>query len=232
MADKKEGASLFSMNLGGKSKRITKFPEKTTINLVRFETEKSHTMDFLVVLLLLLCLVAFAKFFVYDQFTALQNAQRQYSAVQDQLFSLRQNNSAYSDVKAEYDRVTEWYMTEAEKNIIDKREVLKMLEEDLMPYVELKSISVAGTIVSVQTGITTLEVVSEYLIRLQNDPRNRTATVTTTSAAGNSGVKGTVTSAVIIDFIGGPGPNEQEASSGAETAADASGASGQNGGEA
>ena len=77
-----------------------------------------------------------------------------------------------------------------------------------------------------------LEVVSEYLIRLQNDPRNRTATVTTTSAAGNSGEKGAVTSAVIIDFIGGPGPNEQEASSGAETAADASGASGQNGGEA
>ena len=167
MADKKEGASLFSMNLGGKSKRITKFPDKTTINLVRFETEKSHTMDFLVVLLLLLCLVAFAKFFVYDQFTALQNAQRQYSTVQDQLFSLRQNNSVYSDVKAEYDRVTEWYMTEAEKNIID-----------------------------------------------------------------NSGEKGAVTSAVIIDFIGGPGPNEQEASSGAETASDASGASGQNGGEA
>ena len=108
MADKKEGASLFSMNLGGKSKRITKFPDKTTINLVRFETEKSHTMDFLVVLLLLLCLVAFAKFFVYDQFTALQNAQRQYSTVQDQLFSLRQNNSVYNDVKAEYDRVTEW----------------------------------------------------------------------------------------------------------------------------
>ena len=232
MADKKEGASLFSMNLGGKSKRITKFPEKTTINLVRFETEKSHTMDFLVIVLLLLCLVAFAKFFVFDQFTALQEAQRQYSVVQEQLSSLRRSNSVYNEVKAEYDKVTEWYMTEAEKSIIDKRDVLKMLEDDLMPYVEVRSISIAGSTVSVQTGITSLEAVSEYLIRLQNDPRNRTATVTTNSAAGNSGEKEVVTSAIIIDFVGGPGPGEEEASSEAETAADTSGAAGQNGGEA
>jgi hypothetical protein len=47
-----------------------------------------------------------------------------------------------------------------------------------------------------------------------------------------SGEKGLVTSAIIIDFVGGSASDDEEASSDAETAADASGATAQNGGEA
>ena len=191
---------LLKTNLGGKTK---KYPEKTLINLVRFETEKSHSKDILIVLLILLCLIAFAKYGVYDQFLKLQQAQREYGVVQGQLIELQQANSNYDEIKKEYDRVTEWYMTEAEKSVIDKMDVLKMLEEDLMPYVEVMNLSVAGSMITAQTGNTDLETVAEFLVRLQSDTRNRTATVTTTAAAGQDGKKKNVVATVMIDFIGG-----------------------------
>ena len=192
--------NLMKTNLGGKT---IKYPEKTQINLVRFETEKSHSKDILIILLILLCLIAFAKYGVYDEFLKLQAAQKEYSVVQGQLIDLRQANSNYEDVKKEYDRVTEWYMTEEEKSVIDKLDVLKMLEEDLMPYVEVMNLSVAGTMITAQTGYTNLETVAEFLLKLQSDSRNRTATVTTTAAAGQKDKKENVVATVMIDFIGG-----------------------------
>ncbi|MDO5702254.1 MAG: hypothetical protein Q4G47_02745 [Lachnospiraceae bacterium] len=208
----KEGVGGFPGKPGGK-KRITKFPDKTVINLVRFNTEKSYTTDILVILLIVVCLVAFMKFAVFDQMNALQAAQHQYSVVQSRLLELRQSNSVFDTVKTLYDKVTEWYMTDEEKAVIDKMDVLTMLEEDLMPFVELKSIAVSGSTVTVQTGQTTLEVVSEFLVKLQSDRRNRTATVTVNSVAGNDDNRNYVTSTVIIEFIGGSAAEEETAES-------------------
>ena len=196
-------ANFLQMNIGEKK---VKYPVKKQINLLRFETEKSHSKDILSIILIVLCLVAFAKFGVYDQFMKLQAAQREYGIAQDQLIELRQGNATYEDIKKEYDKVTEWYMTEEEKATIDKMDVLKMLEDDLMPYVSVVNVSVAGTTVTVQTGETTLETVAEFLLRLQNDKRNRTATVTTTSTAGS----GTVVATIIIDFAGGKEEVQEE----------------------
>ena len=204
MAKQKTGSkSLFSKNIGKSSgKRVTKYPEKTSINLVRYETEKSNTMDLLVMLLIVVLLAAFGKFFVYDEFDKLSRAQHQYGAVQDQLTELRQANARYDDVKKAYDSVTEWYLTDEEKKIIDKTEVIAMLEQDLMPYVELMRVQVTGTTVAVETGETTLPVVSKFLLILQEDPRNLTATVTTTAAASQIDGEERVKASVIIQFIG------------------------------
>lgn len=240
MAKKKEGESLLSTGIGGGSKRAPKYPDKTTINLVRFQTEKSASKDILIILLIAVVLIAFGKFAVFDQLNRIQEAQRIHAIKQEELQTLKQQNASFEQVKEEYDRVTEWYMTEAEKAIIDKMDVLAMLEDDLKPYVEVKSISVNGTTISIQAGQTTMETVSEFLLRLQMDPRNRTATVTTTSAAGSS-QSGTamVTSTIIIDFIGGssaeaPAGTESTpaaAAAGAESAP-AAAATAENGGEA
>ena len=116
---------------------------------------------------------------------------------------LRQANSNYDEVKAKYDEVTDWYLTTGEKSIIDKEEVFAMLEQDLMPYVELMRVQVSGNILTVSTGITDLSTVSTFLLKLQRDPRNATATVTTTSAATSSDGEERVTASVIITFIGG-----------------------------
>ena len=202
MAKKEGSSSLLSMNIGSKPKRTTKYPDKKTINLVRYETEKSNLKDILVILLIVVGLIAFGKFAVYDQLVALNEAQREYGIVQEQLTALRQANTGYAEVKAQYDELTDWYMTADEKAIINKVEVLEMLEEDLMPYVEITRVQVSGTTVTVTTGETDLATVSNFLIKLQTDERNSTATVTTTSAASSAEGDERVTAAVIINFVG------------------------------
>ena len=202
MAKKEGGSSFLSMSIGSKPKRVTKYPDKTTINLVRYETEKNNLKDILVILLIVVGLAAFGKFAVYDQLTALNEAQRQYGIVQEQLTALRQANANFDEIKAKYDEVTDWYMTADEKAIIDKIAVLEMLEEDLMPYVEILRVQVSGTTVTVATGETDLATVSTFLLKLQRDERNSTATVTTTSAASSVDGEERVTAAVIINFIG------------------------------
>ena len=204
MAKNKEGGiSIFKKGIGGGGpKRTLKYPDKKSINLVRYDTEKSNTKDILVIILIVVGLVAFAKFAVLDQYDKLREAQRQYGIVQDELMQLRTANANYAEVKAKYDEVTDWYMTSEEKAIVDKEEVLAMLEEDLMPYVELTRVQVSGNVVTVSTGITDLSTVSTFLLKLQRDPRNATATVTTTSAASSSEGEERVTASVIINFIG------------------------------
>lgn len=203
MAKNKEGrASFFTKSIGGGAKKAIKYPDKKTINLVRYETEKSNLKDILVIMLIVVGLIAFAKFGILDQYDKLREAQRQYGIVQDQLTQLRQANARYDEVKAQYDEVTDWYMTTDEKAIVDKEEVIAMLEQDLMPYVELTRVQVSGNTITVSTGITDLATVSTFLLKLQNDPRNATATVTTTSAASSTEGEERVTASVIISFIG------------------------------
>ena len=127
--------------------------------------------------------------------------------VQDQLISLQQYNARYDEVKAQYADVTEWYMSDEEKLIPDKMDIIEMLEEDLMPFVKIRQVQVSGHLVTVQTGEATLETVAKFLQKLQTDKRNSSATVTTTSATNASKTKKeTVTASVIIYYTGGIAP--------------------------
>ena len=160
--------------------------------------------------LLILAVILFLKFAVYDQIAKLQKAQQEYMIVQDQLISLQQYNARYDEVKAQYDDVTEWYMSDEEKLIPDKMDIIEMLEEDLMPFVKIRQVQVSGHLVTVQTGEATLETVAKFLQKLQTDKRNSSATVTTTSATNASKTKKeTVTASVIIYYTGGIAPENE-----------------------
>ena len=200
----KKGNSILSKNIGGSGRSSGKYPDKTTINLIRNENAKANRLRLILYPLLILAVVLFLKFAVYDQIAKLQRAQQEYMIVQDQLISLQQYNARYDEVKAKYDDVTEWYMTDEEKLIPDKMDIIEMLEEDLMPFVKIRQVQVSGHVVTVQTGEANLETVAKFLQKLQTDKRNSSATVTTTSAtnAGNT-KKETVTASVIIYYTGG-----------------------------
>ena len=99
-------------------------------------------------------------------------------------------------------------MTDSEKAEVDKINVFRMLEDDMMPYVSIRSVQIAGKTVSVQTGITDLHTVSSFLSALQNDSRNTFVTVTTASASnGRAETKNDVRASVIITYGGSQGGN-------------------------
>jgi ribosomal protein S7 len=81
-------------------------------------------------------------------------------------------------------------------------DVLDMLEADVMPFVDVKSIKVSDNTVTVTTDVTDMQVVSKILYNLQMDKRNLSATVTTTAAAKSEVSGEMVTAAIIIQYTG------------------------------
>ena len=207
MSEKKE--SIFSKELSfGKKGGKVKYPEKTYINLIQDETTSNNRKAIIGFLVFLLFLAVFVKFAVYDQLAKINRAEQQYRVVETQLNAARQANNEYDEVKKQYDEVTDWYMTEEEKAVVDKSNVFRMLENDIMPYVGIRTVQIAGNTISVTTENTNLQTVSTFLSALQNDTRNGFVTVTTASASNGKDVKtNDVIANVIITYGGSEGGN-------------------------
>ena len=92
----------------------------------------------------------------------------------------------YDSVKAAYDDKAGSFLTDDEKQELNRTDILDMIQEDVAPYVGISSIKIAGAQVSVFTDDTTLDTVSGIIARLQADSRNGYVTVTTTSSSDQS----------------------------------------------
>ena len=202
--------SIFSKEISiGKKGGKNKYPEKTYINLVQDENKGKNTRSFIFFGIYLIFLALFVKFAVLDQLDKVNAAERQYNQVLSQVTEIKQKNSEYAAVKAQYDEVTDWYMSEEEKLEVDKTNVFRMLEDDIMPYVGLSSVQISGKTIVVQTNVTNLQTVSAFLSKLQNDPRNGYVSVTTAAAKNKDKEvsKNDVTATVVITYGGSEGGN-------------------------
>jgi len=209
MSEKKQ--SIFSQELsfgkkGSKGGKI-RYPEKTYINLVQDENKGKDQRALIGFGIFLIFLAIFVKFAVFDQLDKVAQAERAYNQVLAQVNEVRAANSEYDAVKAKYDEVTDWYMTDEEKMEVDKNNVFRMLEEDIMPYVGIQSVQIAGNTIVVQTNVTNLHTVSTFLSVLQNDSRNGFVTVTTANASNEDQSNNSVIASVIITYGGAEGGN-------------------------
>ncbi|MBR3203295.1 MAG: hypothetical protein IKF60_06890 [Solobacterium sp.] len=209
MSEKKQ--SIFSQELsfgkkGSKGGKI-RYPEKTYINLVQDENKGKDQRSLIGFGIFLIFLAIFVKFAVFDQLDKVAQAERAYNQVLAQVNEVRAANSEYDAVKAKYDEVTDWYMTDEEKMEVDKNNVFGMLEEDIMPYVGIQSVQIAGNTIVVQTNVTNLHTVSTFLSVLQNDSRNGFVTVTTANASNEDQSNNSVIASVIITYGGAEGGN-------------------------
>ncbi len=207
MSEKKQSIFSKELSFGKKKGGKTKYPEKTYINLIQDETDKNNRRAIIYFLVFLVFLGFFVKFAVLDQLDKISRAEGQYRQVEAQVNAVRQMNSEYDEVKKQYDEVTDWYMTEQEKAEVDKSNVFNMLENDIMPYVGIQSVQIAGNTIAVNTNVTNLQTVSMFLSALQNDSRNSFVTVTTASANNDETSSNAVTANVIITYGGTEGGN-------------------------
>lgn len=195
MSEKK---SIFSKEISLKPVKA-RYPEKTYINLVIDEQKAKDQKAIIWFAVFLAVLAGFVKVGVYDRLDELNAAEAQYNQMAAQLTKLQEANSSYDSVKEQYDEVTDWYMTDEEKMEADKGSVFDMLDADMMPYVKLENVSISGSTITVQTGVTDLSTVSTFLKALQNDSRNGYVTVTTAAASGDE-TGNLVTASVVITW--------------------------------
>ncbi len=197
MADKMK--NLFQKEI---SLQKGKLPTKRHINLVIDEEHKNDKTAIAFFIIFLLCLGVFVKLFVINRLEEVNVLANQYSQLSNQLNALKTKTADYNEIKAQYDLVTDWYLTENEKTEVDKNDVFAMIDQDVTPYIVIKAVSVSGNVITVQTGEATLTQVATCVSILQNDSRNSYVTATTVNAANNDEQNNNVTATIAITYAG------------------------------
>lgn len=189
--------SVLSKEISLKSSKSS-YPTKTTMNFVREDVLENKRVVFGVFGIFLVFLVVFTKFGVIDPLNRMNAQESRYTSLQSQIDALQNNHSDYAKVKAEYNDLVGSFLSDEEKNSLNRPEVLDMIDQDIRPNVDVTSISIHDNQISVYTAETDLSTVSRTISTLQADERNDYVTVTTTSS--NSSDSTQVTADIEITY--------------------------------
>ena len=162
------------------------YPSKKVMNFVHDEQAKTDRHAIVVFIIFLLFLAVFTKLFVINPLNKVNQLESNYNQMAAQVQQYQETLGNYDSVKAAYDDKAGSFLTDDEKQELNRTDILDMIQEDVTPYVGISSIKIAGAQVSVFTDDTTLDTVSGIIARLQADSRNGYVTVTTTSSSDQS----------------------------------------------
>ena len=159
---------------GGQEKKSVKYPTKTTINLGKHESRSRSIVTLVCGIVLIAVLAgAVAKFGVVDQLARLHEAESTYLATHTQYLEVEQAIEDYPAVEQEYHTYSRKWMQDDTSGLfvsVDRVDVLALLEEHLMPYGEVESLSVQDTTMVVTMTGMDLEQISNMFIKLQEQP--------------------------------------------------------------
>ena len=160
------------------------YPTKTSMNLFYKpdRTTKPSTIARYVLFSVVL-LLGLSKWLVYDLWMERLEAEQIMAAAQDELNSVMVRLTDFNEVQQRYYRYS---ATDEERAIVDRLEVLDMLERtagDAGMY----TISISGNRVTTQLSNVTLAQVAEIVNRLEATPMVSSTVVSTASTTGASG---------------------------------------------
>ncbi len=153
----------------GKKKSGSGMPNKKTMNLVILEKgDNSKTTDIILIVLLVVVLIVFVKFGVLDILSDKKKAEEDTKAIQTQLEDDQELLEAYENVFKDYDHDFNAFLSEEELLLVDRAEILKMLNEALFNGDStMQSINIKGNTVSVVLNDVSLEKTGALLESLE-----------------------------------------------------------------
>lgn len=146
----------------------TAYPVKRSMNLFYKpdRTTKPATIA-LYVLFALVCLLGLGKFLVYDVWEETAQAQRALAAAEAERNGVMAQLADYNEVKERYSRYS---ATEEERALIDRMEVLALLDEAVGATADISAISIGGSTVQLQFSGVTLAQTAEIVKKLEASP--------------------------------------------------------------
>lgn len=150
------------------SKRKAVYPAKRSMNLYYKpdRTTKPATI-MLYVLFVLACLLGLGKFLGYDVWVQTQEAQRALAAAEEQLDGLTQELADYGQV---WERYSRYSATDEERALIDRMEVLALLDEAVGATATIDALSISGSTVQIQFSGVTLAQTAQIVKALEASP--------------------------------------------------------------
>lgn len=146
----------------------TAYPVKRSMNLFYKpdRTTKPATVA-LYVLFALVCLLGLGKFLVYDVWEETSQARQALAAAERQLENIQLELTDYSEV---WERYSRYSATEEERALIDRMEVLALLDEAVGAAASLDAVSISGATVQLQFSGVTLAQTAEIVKKLEASP--------------------------------------------------------------
>lgn len=169
------------------------YPSKVTLNLAMREKSPFSPLKLIPLLVLLLAAAAlFSKFAVADRLAAVQRVQADLNALQQHKAELEESTAGYDELLEEYNRYSISWMTEEESQLVLRGDLLALIEEELMPKSQVRSISISGNVISVELGGITLDDTAHLVQRLYQLPSVSNVAVYTASTKTESGDQASV----------------------------------------
>lgn len=146
----------------GKKKGSSGLPNKTTMNLVILEKgDNSKTTDIVLVVVLVVILAVFAKFGVLDQYNEKKAAEEEYAAAQQELEQNKVLLTRYEAVFEKFSHYFKAFLTNDELKLVDRIQLIDMLDEHLFNVAEMQSININGNTIGISFYDVTLEQVGQ-----------------------------------------------------------------------
>jgi len=142
--------------------------QKRTMNLYYKpdRTTKPATVA-LYVLFALVCLLGLGKFFIYDVWQETVAARRSLAAAEEQLSGIMVELKDYNEVRERYSRYS---ATEEERALIDRMDVLALLDEAVGATAQMDSIAISGATAQIQFSGVTLAQTADIVNALEASP--------------------------------------------------------------
>lgn len=147
-----------------KSKRKTSIPSKKIINLA-FKEEKEFSLKRTIPSLLGISILAllFSNYAVLGRINKVRDLNRQADDLETAVTVLEAAVQNYDALSEEYSKYAAAQLTEAEKDLVSRSKIFDLIETELMPYCDVRSVTGSGNSITIQLGSITLDKASQLI---------------------------------------------------------------------
>ena len=173
------------------------------MNFVENNEAKNNRTALIVFGVFLVFLVLFTKFGVIDRISETNALMSQYQTNSKQLDALKEELKDYDAIEEKYNALVGSFLSEGERNCLNRTDLLKMVDEDILPQVSVANISISDNKMSVYTSLTDLNTISRVVDILQKDERTSYVTVSSTVSDSEDSSKVSATIEITCQNEGG-----------------------------
>lgn len=150
---------------------------KVTMNFARHKSEFNPVKVGVIALAIILVTLLFTKFAILDPLQQKTDALAELSAKQDQMAVINAKLAGWDELQALYGRYSYGWMTENETNLVERMDIVRLLETKILPRARIEDFTISGNVLTVNLEGITLKQTSSLVTTLEADPLVTSATV-------------------------------------------------------
>ena len=157
--------------------KAQKMPSKRTMNFVHHQSSFNASRMIPVILLMIIVAAVFVKFGILDFMDKKMTALDTVGQKQEQLSNLNKSLADYDAVFYQYGRYSYGWMNETETSMVNRMDVLKLIEQKVGPAAVIEDMAVTDNVLAMNIHGLTLEEASTLVNTLESDSLVESATV-------------------------------------------------------